>query len=41
MLDALHLATAELLKSYGQALRIATYDLRMREAAAAMEYELL
>lgn len=33
-LDALHLATADFLRTQGQQVRIATYDRRMQEAAA-------
>ena len=39
-LDALHLATAEFLARQGQAVRLATYDGRVRAAAAAMGMEL-
>lgn len=37
-LDALHLASADFLRRQGVALRIATYDARLREAATAMDF---
>lgn len=39
-LDALHLASAEFLCRQGQTIRLATYDDRMRHAAAAMGLDL-
>jgi predicted nucleic acid-binding protein len=39
-LDALHLASAEFLCRQGQTVRLATYDDRMRHAAAAMGLDL-
>lgn len=39
-LDALHLATAESVRNQGYTVEIATYDLRMREAAVAMGFPL-
>ena len=38
-LDALHLASASFLRERGQHVVVATYDDRMREAAAAMGFE--
>lgn len=35
-LDALHLATAEFLRSRGQQVRLATYDRRMQDAATRL-----
>lgn len=40
-LDALHLATARFLLEQGQAVRIATYDRRMSEAARALGMDLV
>lgn len=40
-LDALHLASADFLRRLGVALRIATYDERLREAAAAMDFAIV
>ena len=39
-LDALHLATMELLRGQGQTLELATYDLRLAAAAKAMGFPL-
>jgi predicted nucleic acid-binding protein len=40
-LDAIHLATAQFLSRQGTKVRIATYDIRMREAATAMNFDLV
>ena len=40
-LDALHLASADFLRSQGVALRIATYDARLRVAATAMDFAIV
>ena len=34
--DALHLATADFLRSHGQAMQLATYDLKMADVATRM-----
>jgi predicted nucleic acid-binding protein len=39
-LDALHLASADFLRRQGQAVRLASYDGRMRDAAAELGIEL-
>jgi predicted nucleic acid-binding protein len=39
-LDALHLATAHFLRESGQAVRIASYDERMRAAGVGLGFEL-
>jgi predicted nucleic acid-binding protein len=39
-LDAIHLASADFLRSQGQEVTVATYDARMAEAARAMGFEL-
>ncbi len=39
-LDALHLASIEFLRGQGQAVRLATYDQRMREASRALSIPL-
>jgi predicted nucleic acid-binding protein len=39
-LDALHLASAHFLREQGQAVRLASYDARMKTAAAALRFEL-
>lgn len=39
-LDAIHLATADFLRSQGENVSIATYDVRMRETASEMGFEL-
>jgi predicted nucleic acid-binding protein len=38
-LDALHLATADYLRTQGMRLRVATYDARMAAAAEAMKFD--
>ncbi len=40
-LDALHLASADFLRTAGVRLEIATYDERMRDTAQAMEFALV
>jgi predicted nucleic acid-binding protein len=35
-LDALHLSTMEFLRRYGQEITLASYDHRLRDAAAAL-----
>ena len=40
-LDALHLATADYLRSQGMRLEVATYDERQAAAAAAMKFRVL
>jgi len=37
-LDAIHLASADFLRTQGQTVTVATYDQRMREAAIAMGF---
>lgn len=39
-LDALHLASAEFLRQQGQTIRLASYDVRMLRAAAALDIDL-
>ncbi|HYO46301.1 MAG TPA: PIN domain-containing protein [Gemmatimonadota bacterium] len=39
-LDAMHLASADFLRRQGQDVQIATYDMRMGEAAHAMGFEI-
>lgn len=39
-LDAIHLASADFLRRQGQEVTVATYDVRMREAARGMGFEL-
>lgn len=39
-LDALHLSTADHLRNQGLTVRVATYDLRMRDAARSLGFEL-
>ena len=39
-LDALHLASLDFLRSQGQPVSLATYDLRLRAAAEALEFPL-
>jgi hypothetical protein len=40
-LDALHLASADFLRSQGQAVQLATYDERQLEAARALGLEVI
>jgi hypothetical protein len=40
-LDALHLASAEFLRSQGEALRVASYDDRFVAAARALDFEMV
>jgi len=40
-LDALHLASAHWLRAQGQAVRIASYDTRLTQAAVALGFEVL
>ena len=39
-LDALHLGTLHFLREAGQRVRLATFDTRMRQAAAALQFDL-
>jgi hypothetical protein len=39
-LDALHMASAEFLRSLGQPVRVASYDLRLTDVARRLGFEL-